>query len=100
MVIRTKHQLRSLSYDREHFFQILTYLIWGLWVHATYLFTEFVTKASDSPDWLFQTCQKSASLRVNETSVVCEMFPKKFSLEYLIILSLHTVIVMPIIVIV
>ena len=78
----------TLSYDREHF-QILTYLIWALWVQATYLFTECVTKWCDPPDWLVQTCYQSASSRVTKTTFFTQ---KCFSVKNLIIVSLNTVI--------
>ena len=83
-------------------FQILTYLIWVLWVHATYLFTECVTKLCDPADWLIQTCYQSASSHITETTFFTwpcsKCFQKCFSEENLIMLSLNTV--MPIIVIV
>ena len=33
----------------EAFYQIMTCLIWALWVHVTYLFTKYVTESCDSP---------------------------------------------------
>ena len=68
-------------------FQILTCLIWALWVHVTYLFTDNVIKSCDSPDWLIQTCHQSASSRVTETTFLTQ---KCFSVENLIIVSLNT----------
>ena len=51
----------------EAFYQILTCLIWALWVYVTYLFTKCLTESCDSPDWLIQYCLSSASSRVTET---------------------------------
>ena len=76
-------------------FQIITCLIWALWVHVTYLFIECVTKSCYPPDWLIQTCYQSASSRVTENTFLTQ---KCFSVENLIIVSLNTV--LPIIVIV
>ena len=79
----------------EAFYQILTCLIWALWVHVTYLFTKCVTESCDSPDWLIQYCLSSASSRVTETvsmKMPCgECFQKCFSAN-MISLWLNTVI--------
>ena len=84
----------------EAFYQILTCLIWALWVHVTYLFTKCVTESCDSPDWLIQYCLSSASSRVTETvsmKMPCgECFQKCFSAYNMISLWLNTI--MPIIV--
>ena len=53
-------------------FQILTCLIWALWVHVTYLFTQWVTKSCDPPDWLIQVCYQFASLCVTETTFLTQ----------------------------
>ena len=86
--------------DRKHFYQILTCLIWALWVHVTYLFTKCVTESCDSPDLLIQYCLSSASSRVTETvslKMPCgECFQKCFSAHNMI--SLWQNIVIPIIV--
>ena len=42
-------------------FQILTCLIWALWVHVTYLFTDNIIKSCDLPEWSIPTCYQSAS---------------------------------------
>ena len=80
----------------EAFYQILTCLIWALWVHVTYLFTKCVTESCDSPDWLIQYCLSSASSRVTETvsmKMPCgECFQKCFSANNVISLWLNTVI--------
>ena len=50
-------------------------------MHATYLYTECVTKSCDLPDCLIQTCYKSASSCVTETTFLtwsCETFVQKF----------------------
>ena len=70
-------------------FQILTCLIWALWVHVTYLFVDSGIKSCDSPDWLVHTCYQSASSRVSEAKFLTQ---KCFSIDYLIIVSLNTVI--------
>ena len=80
----------------EAFYQILTCLIWALWVHVTYLFTKCVTESCDSPDWLIQYCLSSASSHVTETvsmKMPCgECFQKCFSAYNMISLWLITVI--------
>ena len=80
----------------EAFYQILTCLIWALWVHMTYLFTKCVTQSCDSPDWLIQYCLSSASSRVTETvsmKMPCgECFQKCFSANNMISLWLNTII--------
>ena len=80
----------------EAFYQILTCLIWALWVHVTYLFTKCVTESCDSPDWLIQYCLSSASSRVTETVSMKmprgECFQKCFSANNMIRLWLNTVI--------
>ena len=92
----------AISNNRWHDYRILTYLIWALWVHATYSFTQCVTKSCDLTDSLIQTCYQSALSRVTETTFLTwpcgTCFQKCFSVENLIIVSLNTVI--PIIVIV
>ena len=60
--------IKQYNKKRWHDYHILTYLIWALWVHATYLFTECVTKSCDPPNWLIQTCYQSASSCVTETT--------------------------------
>ena len=80
----------------EAFYQILTCLIWALWVHVTYLFTKCVTESCDSPDVLIHYCLSSASSRVTETvsmKMPCgECFQKCFSANNMINLWLNTVI--------
>ena len=80
----------------EAFYQILTCLIWALWVHVTYWFTKCVTESCDSPDWLIQYRLSSASSRVTETvsmKMPCgECFQKCFSANNMISLWLNTVI--------
>ena len=84
----------------EAFCQILTCLIWALWVHVTYLFTKCVTESCDPLDWLIQYYLSSASSRVTETvsmKMPCgECFQKCFSAYDMISLWLNTV--LPIIV--
>ena len=98
--IQCQHVIMS---ERQHhchrpeaFYQILTCLIWALWVHVTYLFTKCVTESCDSPDWLIQYCLSSASSRVTETvsmKMPCgECFQKCFSAYNMISLWLNTVI--------
>ena len=70
-------------------FQILTCLIWALWVHVTYLFTDSIIKSCDSPDWSVQTCYQSASSHVTGNHFLTQ---KCFSEENLIIVLLNTVI--------
>ena len=70
-------------------FQILTCLIWALWVHVTYLFIDSVIKSCDSPDRLVHTCYQSASSCVTETKLLSQ---KCFCVENIIIVSLNTVI--------
>ena len=80
----------------EAFYQILTCLIWALWVHVTYLFTKCVTESCDSLDWLIQYCLSSASSRVTETASMkmpCgECYQKCFSAYNMINIWLNTVI--------
>ena len=70
-------------------FQILTCLIWELWVYVIYLFTECVTKSCDPPYWMIQTCYPSASSCVTETTFLTQ---NCFSVENLIIVLLNTAI--------
>ena len=80
----------------EAFYQILTCLIWALWVHVKYLLTKCVTESCDSPDWLIQYCLSSASSHATETvsmKMPCgECFQKCFSANNMISLWLNTVI--------
>ena len=55
-------------------------------VHVTYLFTRFVTKSCDSPDWLIQSSYQSASSCVSERLI----WPGHLQ-NVLVILSLNTV---------
>ena len=102
----TKHQQQQKSCQylilRGHDYRILTYLIWALWVHATYLFTDSFIKSCDSPDWLIQTCYCASSSRFTEIifltwpSDTC--FKICLSAENIIIVLLNTVIPITVIV--
>ena len=60
-------------------FQILTCLIWALWVYVTYLFTKCVTKSCDSPDWLIQyNCFSSCVITYHWNRCMRRMFSKMF----------------------
>ena len=95
-LLATKTAVSDHCHRPEAFYQILTCLIWALWVHVTYLFTKCVTESCDSPDWLIQYCLSGASSCVTETvsmKMPCgECFQKCFSANNMISLWLNTVI--------
>ena len=94
------HQIRCkftpISNNRWQDYHIFTYLIWALWLHAIYLFTNSIIKSCDSPHWLIQTCYQSISSHVTENHffdlAMWDMFQNMFKWKNLIIVLLNTVI--------
>ena len=75
--------------------KILTYLIWALWAHVTYLFTKCVTKSCDLPVQLIQSCinrHHHMSMEHIWQDYVQNFFKIVLSVESINLLSLNTII--------